>query len=174
MKTKTTIFQDYYGAFYYLESNEKKELIIFIVDDNDFYLQLLKAQLNKNEKFAIYTFSSGEECLNYLDLNPDIVIIDYHLDGTHSHFQKGDVIAQNIRRRLPEAEIIIISSDHELALTQKNELKFLFKDAHIKDKVESTFVNINNSRTFQKLRNVVTVFTLIICIAMGLLFLLNF
>lgn len=109
MKTEA-IIQDYYGAQYFLEAHSDKALTIFIVDDNKVYQKLLKNAL-KSPNNSIYTFDIGEDCLQCLDLKPDLVIIDYHLDGINPNALKGDAIAKMIEERSPNTEVVLISSD---------------------------------------------------------------
>jgi len=39
------IIQDYHGGLNYIEKNKNQQLTIFIVDDNEVYLNLLKEEL---------------------------------------------------------------------------------------------------------------------------------
>ena len=147
MTKENTLCQDYYGAIYYIRKNKK--LVIFIVDDDLFYLSLLKKELSKNSKFSIHTFSKGEDCLNYLSLNPDLVILDYHLNGKHSYAKNGAIIAQEIKEKSPQTETIIISSNHKLVFVDKlkqTESSIFFKDSFVLEKVESTFFNLLKKR----------------------------
>jgi DNA-binding NarL/FixJ family response regulator len=144
------IITDYHGGAYYFEENKEKELTIFIVDDDPFYLNLLVAQISKNEKFEIFTFPTGEECLNALQLKPDLVILDYHLDSVTPYAKKGDEIAEQIKSRMPKAEILMMSSDHKLPfikkLKEENQSKIFYKDGYIKEKAEGILARIASKR----------------------------
>ncbi len=156
MKHEEKILSDYYGALYYIKENKDNVLTIFIVDDDPFYLNLLEKQLSKNRKFEIFTFTNGEKCLNALQLTPDLVILDYHLDGRQSYPKNGDLIAQEIKKRLPETETIIISSDHKLALVDElNHPTVLFKDGFVKEKIQSIFFKIIKRRKNEWLKNAI-------------------
>ncbi len=54
--------------------------VIFIVEDNPLYQQLIAREL---ETFGgqVSFYSSGEACLADLGLRPAIVVLDYNLDG---------------------------------------------------------------------------------------------
>jgi DNA-binding NtrC family response regulator len=67
--------------------NEK--LNIFLVDDDALYLKSLEIEFFNNADFEIKTFLSGELCLENLSLNPDIIILDYHLDGINPNAMNG-------------------------------------------------------------------------------------
>lgn len=114
METKNAV-RDYYGASSFIEKNKDKDLVVFIVDDNIPYLNLLKKLLER-PNFSVFTFSTGEECMEYLQLQPDLVILDYHLDGVNPYAMKGDRVAELIEQKVPNAEIILISSDNKFNL----------------------------------------------------------
>lgn len=130
MRTKN-IVKDYYGASYFIDKNKDKDLIVFIVDDNIPYLNLLKKLLER-PNFSIFTFSTGEECLEYLQLEPDLVILDYHLDGVNPYAMKGDRVAELIEQKVPSVEIIMISSDNKFNLISElhlsNTKNVIYKD----------------------------------------------
>lgn len=67
--------------------NEKLKL--FLVDDDALFLKSLEIEFLDNADFEIKTFLSGELCLENLSLNPDIIILDYHLDGINPNAMNG-------------------------------------------------------------------------------------
>ncbi|MBL4651849.1 MAG: response regulator [Flavobacteriales bacterium] len=158
---KDTIIQDYHGGLYFIKGNKDKELTIFIVDDHEVYLNLLKEELSENPKFSIYTFTTGEACLDYLKLKPDLVILDYHLDGTHSYAKKGDVICEKIKEQLPQTEVVIVSSDHKLAfiagLRKKVPGGIMFKDSYTVEKLKHESGKLMKKRK-KKFANAVLIF----------------
>ena len=54
---------------------------IFLIDDDEMYSMIVKTAIEKNDSYDVQVFKSGEEFLNSIHLNPDIVIIDYSLPG---------------------------------------------------------------------------------------------
>ncbi len=128
---KEKVNRDYFSAAYFIDKNKDKELVIFIVDDNIPYLNFLKKLLER-PNFSVFTFSSGEECLEYLQLQPDLVILDYHLDGVNPYAMKGNRVAELIEQRVPQSEIILISSDNKFNLINDLHLSatrnFIYKD----------------------------------------------
>jgi len=54
---------------------------IFLIDDDEMYSMIIKGSIEKNDSYDVQVFTSGEEFLNAIHLNPDIVIIDYSLPG---------------------------------------------------------------------------------------------
>ncbi len=60
--------------------NEKK-ILIFLVDDDALYLKSLEIEFTENTGSTIRTFSTGEDCIEKISENPDIINLDYHLYG---------------------------------------------------------------------------------------------
>ena len=148
------IVKDYFGASSFLEKNKDKDLIIFIVDDNIPYLNLLKKLLDR-PTFSVFTFSTGEETLEYLALQPDLLIIDYHLDSVNPYAMKGDRVAKIVEEKLPNAEIILISSDSKFNLISELHLSsaknIVFKDEDAIVKIKSATDKLANNPNFSKL-----------------------
>ena len=133
-----TIIQDYYGGSNFIERNQEKEITIFIVDDNKVYLSLLKNSL-KRKNFSVLTFTTGEECLDYLELKPELIILDYHLDGVNPYAKKGDKISELIKEQLPDTEIILMSSDKKFKFISSINFsrKVIFKDGEAVPKMKN-------------------------------------
>ena len=52
---------------------------IFIVEDNFMYSYLLESTLKERDNFKVTSFSSATECIELLDNNPNVIILDYNL-----------------------------------------------------------------------------------------------
>ena len=61
--------------------NNDNKIKLFLVDDDALFLKSLEIDFSNNGDFEIETFISGELCIANLSKNPDIIILDYHLDG---------------------------------------------------------------------------------------------
>lgn len=91
--------------------DENIKIKIFLVDDDQMYLKALENEFIKNENFEVYTFTTGEACLNNLFLNPDIVILDYFLSNDNKkEVADGFDILVKIRNLNPNAHVIMLSS----------------------------------------------------------------
>jgi len=172
MKTEA-IIQDYYGATYFIEENKDEQLIIFIVDDNKVYLNLLERAI-KRPNFSVYTFASGEECLDFIRLKPDLVLLDYHLDGVNPYAKKGDVIYNLIKEMSPSSEITMISSDSKfnliagLHLSQAKNLVYKDKSifSKINTKIDSALITKENQKfswKFKWVKRVVIIIFALFC-----------
>jgi DNA-binding NarL/FixJ family response regulator len=103
----------------------KDEAVIFLVDDDELYLLRLKDHLTEKLYFKtrIYTYISGEECLNNLSLNPDIIVLDYYFnppdDSTGHKPMNGIELIKKLKEQRPDVHLIMLSceTDVEVANT---------------------------------------------------------
>ena len=83
--------------------------LVFIVDDEPIFLQMLIDELSEDERLEIQSFKSGEECLDKLYLQPDIVILDHILSKGNPHEPDGLEILEEIQNENPDTQVIILS-----------------------------------------------------------------
>ena len=98
--------------------NTKKQINIFLVEDNEIYLKTLEKYLKENLKFnaRIHTFLSGEECLKNMSLKPDIIILDYFLNSTTQEAANGLDILKKIDTTYPNVAVIMLSSQDNIKI----------------------------------------------------------
>lgn len=87
---------------------------IFLVDDDVLFLKLLKSQFMQEGNFVIETFVTGELCLQNIANNPDIIILDYHLDDIDSTAKNGIETLDEIKTINPEIPVIMLSSQDKI------------------------------------------------------------
>ncbi len=87
---------------------------IFLVDDDIVFLKLLEIEFSQNANFIIHTFATGELCLANMDQLPDVVILDYHLDGVNKNAMNGIQTLDNIKAMHADIPVIILSSQDKI------------------------------------------------------------
>ncbi len=60
---------------------QQKGILIFLVDDDALYLKMLEIEFQSADNYRIQTFETGEKCIQMLSQLPDVIILDYHLNG---------------------------------------------------------------------------------------------
>jgi two-component system response regulator AtoC len=85
---------------------------LFIVEDNFMYSYTLELIFRERENFKVTSFSSGKECIELLDNNPDVIILDYNLESDITGFE----IFKIIHAQRPLIPIIILSSQSDLQI----------------------------------------------------------
>ena len=71
---------------------------IFIVDDDKFFAQMLCDYLSNNPMYDIQMILSGKECIERLHEQPDVVVLDYHLDAINKSSDNGLAILEKIKK----------------------------------------------------------------------------
>lgn len=118
-----------------LLKKETKSGVFFIVEDNDAYAKTLESFLHVNfpEATEVKIFPVGETCIMELHKNPDVIIIDYFLDGKKFNAETGIEIIRQIKEEDPSANIILLSSNDSPAVykvaVENYNCPFVKKDA---------------------------------------------
>ncbi len=87
---------------------------LFLVDDDALYLKLLEIEFLENADFAIETFATGELCIENLTHQPDVIILDYHLDGVLRDAMNGIGTLDKIKEFNPDIPVIMLSSQDKI------------------------------------------------------------
>ena len=87
---------------------------IFLVDDDAVFLKLLEIEFLQHADFIIETYPTGELCLESLSNNPDIIILDYHLDGIDKNAINGIETLDRIKLFNPAIPVIMLSSQDKI------------------------------------------------------------
>jgi len=122
--------------------------LIFIVEDNKAYSKIVEYHLKHNGFSNVKTFISGEECIDNLDLKPDIIIQDYKLQGI-----SGLNVLQKVKAILPYTEFIFLSSQDSIEIAV-NSIEYGAFDYIVKNDValHRLMQKIDNIIRLQKLR----------------------
>jgi len=88
---------------------QTKNPLIFIIDDNIVYRDLIVGFLNSNKISNLKIYKSGSECLKDLHLNPDLIILDYVSTGVN-----GLEFMAKVKADHPEVDFIFISGQNDV------------------------------------------------------------
>jgi len=84
---------------------------VFIVDDEPLLSEMLSDYLLNNQpNLAITSFLTGEECLKKLYENPDVIILDFHLNSKVMDAANGIDILKEIKQKNKTVPVIMLSS----------------------------------------------------------------
>lgn len=87
---------------------------IFLVDDDALYLKVLENEFLEHADFNILTFPTGELCIQNLSQNPDLIILDYYLDGIYDNAMNGLDTLDKIKLINPEIPVVILSAQDKI------------------------------------------------------------
>ena len=93
---------------------DENKIKIFLVDDDALYLKSLEIEFLEHADFIIETYPTGELCLRNLSRNPDIIILDYHLDGIDKTAMNGLETLDKIKESNQDIPVIMLSSQDKI------------------------------------------------------------
>jgi two-component system, OmpR family, response regulator len=94
--------------------NDGNKIKLFLVDDDSVYLKLLEIEFRQHANFAIEAFPTGEICIANLSHNPDVIILDYRLDGVDKNAMNGLDTLDKIKAFNPEIPVVMLSSQDKI------------------------------------------------------------
>ena len=80
---------------------------LFLVDDDVVFLKSLEIDFLYSADFSIETFATGELCMASLNHCPDVIILDYFLDGIEMNAMNGIETLDRIKSYNPDIPVII-------------------------------------------------------------------
>jgi two-component system, OmpR family, response regulator len=89
-------------------------LKLFLVDDDALFLKSLEIEFLQHSNFKIETFATGELCIENLPHQPDLIILDYLLDGTNKNAMHGIQTLDKIKNFNPEIPVIMLSAQDKI------------------------------------------------------------
>lgn len=106
-----------------------KNPLIFVVEDNQIYNKLVVSYLKTNKFTRVESYLSGEDVLNNMNKNPDIVIQDYLLEG-----MTGIEVLIKAKKTNPNIEFIFLSGQDSIDIAI-NSMKYGAYDYIVKDQM---------------------------------------
>jgi two-component system, OmpR family, response regulator len=93
--------------------NENK-IKLFLVDDDALFLKSLEIEFLQNADFDIETYATGELCVENLSHSPDVLILDYLLDGIDKNAMNGIETLDKIKAFNPDIPVVMLSSQDKI------------------------------------------------------------
>jgi two-component system, OmpR family, response regulator len=87
---------------------------LFLIDDDPLFLKALEIEFLLHGDFTIETYSTGELCMTNLSHTPDVIILDYHLDGINKDAMNGISTLDEIKRYNPDIPVVMLSSQDKI------------------------------------------------------------
>jgi two-component system OmpR family response regulator len=87
---------------------------LFLVDDDIVFLKLLEIEFLQHADFNIETFATGELCMEKITHNPDVIILDYHLDGIDKNAMNGLTTLDKIKSFNQDIPVVILSCQDKI------------------------------------------------------------
>lgn len=94
--------------------NKNHKIKLFLVDDDAVFLKLLEIEFLQHADFLIETYPTGEQCIENLANNPDVIILDYHLDGIEKSAMNGVETLDRVKATNADIPVIMLSSQDKI------------------------------------------------------------
>lgn len=85
-----------------------------MVDDDAVFLKLLEIEFLDYDDFEIETYPTGELCIENISNNPDIIILDYYLDGIDRDAINGIETLDKIKFFNPDIPVVMLSAQDQI------------------------------------------------------------
>ena len=126
------------------KDQSKGDFTVFIVEDDEWYSDLLSYVVSLNPEYRVKRFGRGDELIRQLHEQPDVITLDYRLPDMN-----GEKVLRQIKEFNPEIEVIIISEqqniDTVLDLIKLGAYDYIVKTPDIKDKLLNLLSNIRKT-----------------------------
>ncbi len=128
---------------------KEQKFKIHIVEDDDWYRELLVHTASLNPDFEVKSFASAKNFLNALSDNPDVVSLDFLLPD-----MEGIQLLKQIKRYNSEIEVIVVSKQDKietaLDLLKAGAYDYLTKSRDTNERYINTLNNIFKNRVLKK------------------------
>jgi DNA-binding NtrC family response regulator len=127
--------------------NKIKDKKIFIVDDNQYWSEVLCQMLKEIGFTDIHLFSNGIDCIMNIHLNPVIIFLDYQMDDID-----GLEVLKQIKSYYPGVGVVFCTGNEDLGVAlnaiQEGSEEYLLKSNATKKELEEMITRIVHSRKF--------------------------
>ena len=96
-----------------------KNNLIFFVDDDKIMLNLMEYTFKCREGFEVKSFLSGERCVDHLHLEPDLIVLDYHLGEEDGSTMSGLETLERLKKAKENISVIILSREKDKETIEK-------------------------------------------------------
>jgi two-component system response regulator AtoC len=122
---------------------------VFVVEDDEFYSEVLEYHLSLNPDITVTKFTTGEDFLKNLDKNPGAVTLDYSLPDI-----SGEEVLRKIKEYNSEIPVVIVSGQEDIktaiSLLQEGAYDYIVKDEDTKDRIWNAIRNIREKEGLRR------------------------
>ncbi len=106
---------------------QKRNFGIIIVEDDPYFNEVLtkyvKSLCNDENypdiNFHIRSFKSGKDCIDHLDAETDVMVLDYYLDSYDEFPYTGFDLLNQVKKECKDCKVIVVSGQHNVTVTSE-------------------------------------------------------
>ncbi|MBX2875015.1 MAG: sigma-54 dependent transcriptional regulator [Saprospiraceae bacterium] len=122
---------------------------IFVVEDDPIYQRMIKYLMEFNPDHEVHVFSTGQECLQHLDKQPNIISLDYSLPD-----MTGEEVLRKIKAANQDIHVLILSGQQDIAtavkLLKNGAFDYITKDSETKDRLLNAIRHIKDQKNLKE------------------------
>jgi two-component system response regulator AtoC len=122
---------------------------VFVVEDDEFYSEVLEYHLSLNPDITVTKFTNAKEFRKNLDKNPDAVTLDYSLPD-----MSGEDVLKKIKEYNSEIPVVMVSGQEDIktaiTLLKDGAYDYIVKDEDTKDRIWNAIKNIREKEGLKK------------------------
>ncbi|MDQ2751875.1 MAG: sigma-54 dependent transcriptional regulator [Bacteroidota bacterium] len=122
---------------------------IFIVEDDEWYGEILGYHLSLNPDYQVTRFDSGKELLCAMNKKPDLITIDFSMPE-----YRGDKLLEKIKEINPHIPVIVISSQEDISVAVKllkmGATDYIVKDNNTIDLLWNAILKVRENKALKK------------------------
>lgn len=134
--------------------NTSKNMLIFLVDDDVVFLKALEIDFMDSPHYEVRTFRTGELCIANLEEKPDVIVLDYNLDGVEKNVLNGIQTLDKIKEIDSTIAIIMLSGQDKIEVAVKcmrhDAFDYVVKSETAFMRVEKIIGTIQNIKRMEK------------------------
>lgn len=82
---------------------------LFIIEDDPMFAEMMKDYLQSRPMWEVLHYPTGEEAVKNAFRNPEVVIIDYHLDSINTKGMSGIDTMMQLKKISPRSHCVFLS-----------------------------------------------------------------
>ncbi|HXP50841.1 MAG TPA: response regulator [Bacteroidia bacterium] len=134
-----------------IKKEARKEVCIFLVDDDSSYLYPLGFFLQRNTNHMVFCYTSGEECIKNMHHSPDIIILDFNLNPELPNKMNGLEVLKEVKAVSPKTKVVMLSGRETLkGVTDSLKLgaaTYVIKDIEALDTLKNIIESIADEKS---------------------------
>jgi len=158
-------------------AQDQSSQYMFLVDDEPIQNEMLKDYLSERFKYQIKTYSSGEDMIKDLNLNPAIIVLDFHLNAHLPNAQNGVDVLKKVKELQSTAQVIMLSGQDKLQVAVDS-MKYGAYDYVVKgetafSRMENIINNINELRGYKQANSAFKMVVTGLCVALVIVLIIS-
>jgi len=122
---------------------------IFLVDDDSYCINIYKQYLNSLGYYDVTSFENGPDCLNNLELKPDVIFLDHGMD-----YLTGLEVLKRIKAYNPYIFVVFLSGQSNIITAVKalklGATEYIVKGVYDLDNIKKVLNTINKAISIKR------------------------